>query len=830
MGAALVSTQSRGRMPPCIVCAATGWEYQMSRKIGSGSFGSVWQARCRKPKGKGSAESEVAMKFPRGAGVAEICQEIDIMRQLTHHGIVECLDVISELDIRASTPDTPGPCLVMRAADADLKRFLDNHAVIGESLAREWSTQLADAVAHMHFKRVVHRDIKPSNILVFFDTTTGTNGGFVKASVKLADFGMARRLPDANPAKRIRIKQKGPRDHAGRDVRGAFSMTARVCTLWYRAPEILAYHLSDEDSGPHACRYGTPADVWSYGAVVYEMLLGKPLARAVNSVDALSCLLGVLGPCFDAGTVAPEYAKQPRWHAAVKVASQHASRRRIMPSGPHWDVPRACLQWCPKQRGTAAAMSRMPWTIGSESSHSQLAEAPSGSSRVALASGNHSASLTRRLIPEVPGLSSHFLDLGRDWNHRTVASTDTCSCTGNCRKSAHRQAGGCDCKALVVGSTMCVDCICKVPECGKPRNKSDWCYGHRKAMENLSEAGKLAATTAQFAASLVPVDLTKFIDSFPKMQGDVALSIVIALTKEPTAVRAILEFDCGAVLAAGGCTGPVLHDAVFAAVLACASTPDSKPPHTHELEQLNRQGVARFMGLAATALALGVIVKTTDGVREGLQVVQLGLTRSTYSVTGESAMCCEFVRAVSAAGVVPPVPPHDAIGAVTELVRYAGFVRDMLKSVGGSVPIGTKRMKKGGYVGDFIVRKLCLGWLAVWSRASTPALSWADVPASRWRELTADSHEHVAELPSTWSSAQASAFVCGRPDWPFLTSMYLCLWKEVADHGGTDVRLTLDASSEVHATIASFRARHGFAPHPYVLARECGWTAAAPAG
>ena len=94
----------------------------------------------------------------------------------------------------------------------------------------------------------------------------------------------------------------------------------------------------------------------------------------------------------------------------------------------------------------------------------------------------------------------------------------------------------------------------------------------------------------------------------------------------------------------------------------------------------------------------------------------------------------------------------------------------MLRSVGGQVPIGRPRMTSG-YVADFIVRELCIGWLAIWSCASTPALVWDDVPMAQWHALTADSHEHMCMLPATWTSAQASAFVCGRPDWPFLTSM-----------------------------------------------------------
>ena len=799
-------------MPHCISCAGEGWEYELGRKIGSGSFGSVWQARRRSREDPGLS-FEVAVKFPRLGAADSLRHEIDIVRQLAHRGVVECLDVISESDVRASTPDRPGhrgPCLVMRSADSDLKHFFDKHGVVGESVAREWSKQLADAVAHLHYVGVVHRDIKPSNVLVFLDTTIGKNG-FVTARVALADFGGARRLPEANPAKRFRITGKSQRNQVGRLMDRAFHMTARVCTFWYRAPELMAYNVdkAGDDAGPNACRYGTPVDVWSYGAVVYEMLLGKPLARAVDDVDAVACLLGVLGPC----SRAPAYTKQPQWQAAVKAASQKASRRCPMPGGAQWDVPRACLQWCPAQRVTAATASRMPWLVGAVSSDQTLAAAsssPSSPPSGLSSAGSSSASL-----------SSQFLRLTADWSVRTECSANmTCTCSGNCRSSKHRQDGGCDCTELVVGCNLCVVCVCKVPGCGKPKHRSDWCYMHKRAVANLPEAGKLSAAASHFAPALVPLDVIDFIDAFPKVHGDVALSIVVAMVKEPSAVRTILEFDGGRVFAAGGLTGPSLHDALLAAIRVCASTPDRPLSHRHELEQLNRQGVARFFGLAATAMAFGVIVKTHGHSDDTDAVVRLGLTDSTYRITGDSSLCDEFVRAVRAVGVDQPDAQHDATSAVAELIKYAERVRCLLRSAGEVVHIGTKQ-KKSGYVRDFIVRKLCLGWLALWSRASTSAMLWEDVPIARWRALVADSHEHVSELPSSWSSSQASAFVCGRPDWPFLTSMYMCMWKEVADVFGNDARHTLDASSHVLATIASFRKRHGFAPHPYVLVKAC---------
>ena len=136
-------------MPHRIVCADAGWEYDLDLSIGSGTFGSVWRAR-RKNRQDGLS-SEVALKFPRVGAADVLRQEIAVMKQLAHRGVVGCLDVISEKDIRASTPDLRGPCLVMRSADSDLKHFLDKRGVVGESLAREWCKQLADAVANVRF-------------------------------------------------------------------------------------------------------------------------------------------------------------------------------------------------------------------------------------------------------------------------------------------------------------------------------------------------------------------------------------------------------------------------------------------------------------------------------------------------------------------------------------------------------------------------------------------------------------------------------------------------------------------------------------------------------
>jgi len=79
-----------------------------------------------------------------------------------------------------------------------------------------------------------------------------------------------------------------------------------------------------------------------------------------------------------------------------------------------------------------------------------------------------------------------------------------------------------------------------------------------------------------------------------------------------------------------------------------------------------------------------------------------------------------------------------------------------------------------GYTADIIARRLCSPH---WG-----GMRWSDVPSRSLRAVSADEKECLEKLPSEWSAAQVSSFICQRPDWGYLASMYTCVWKEVADH------------------------------------------------
>ena len=148
---------------------------------------------------------------------------------------------------------------IFRIGDHHGRPYLEMEYIDGGSLAdrldgRPWRPaeaarlveSLAMAVHHAHLREIVHRDLKPANILLTADGIP-----------KVTDFGLAKSL--------------------GADI--ALTRTDSIIgSPSYMAPE---------QAGGAVCRIGPATDVYSLGAILYELLTGRPPFRAATVLETL---------------------------------------------------------------------------------------------------------------------------------------------------------------------------------------------------------------------------------------------------------------------------------------------------------------------------------------------------------------------------------------------------------------------------------------------------------------------------------------------------------------------------------------------------------------
>lgn len=208
--------------------------YLIRRLIGEGGMGSVFEAEQTEP-----IRRTVAIKLIRiGTRSRELSTRFAIERQalamLNHAGVARVFD--------AGETDDGQPYFVMEyVAGAPITRFCDEQK---HSARQRLSLflQLCDIVQYAHQKGVIHRDLKPSNILV------STSDGATRLVV--IDFGLAKLMaPELSPG----------------------SMHTEVGRI-LGTPE----YMSPEQADNAAEGIDTRADVYSLGAVLYELLAGAP--------------------------------------------------------------------------------------------------------------------------------------------------------------------------------------------------------------------------------------------------------------------------------------------------------------------------------------------------------------------------------------------------------------------------------------------------------------------------------------------------------------------------------------------------------------------------
>ncbi|KAF1332763.1 Camk/camk2 protein kinase, partial [Globisporangium splendens] len=161
-----------------------------------------------------------------------------IMRKLSHPNIVGIEGVYNR-----SAENNMCYVVMDYMEDGDLCDRLIKHQRLPESEVQVIISQVLQGLEYLHRHNILHRDIKPENILLHGEM------------VKIADFGLAKQLPNAA------------------------SMLKRSCgTLEYAAPELLVGQ-----------QYGLKSDIFSLGVVLYVLLFGA-FPFSIESAAALQCM------------------------------------------------------------------------------------------------------------------------------------------------------------------------------------------------------------------------------------------------------------------------------------------------------------------------------------------------------------------------------------------------------------------------------------------------------------------------------------------------------------------------------------------------------------
>src|SRR5262245_29974299 len=211
--------------------------YEVEAVLGSGGMGVVYKAWHPRLHREVALKMLLAGPFAGPGELERFLREAETVAGLRHANIVQ----------------------VYEAGDVEGRPYFTMEFVEGGSLAQKLAgtpqparqsaalvATVAEAVHAAHQRGIVHRDLKPGNILLTADGTP-----------KLADFGVARRLEGA-----AGLTQSG----------------APLGTPSYMAPEQAEGKTRD---------VGPATDTYALGAILYELLTGRPPFRAETATETL---------------------------------------------------------------------------------------------------------------------------------------------------------------------------------------------------------------------------------------------------------------------------------------------------------------------------------------------------------------------------------------------------------------------------------------------------------------------------------------------------------------------------------------------------------------
>ena len=224
--------------------------YEILSPLGAGGMGEVWRARDPR------LGREIAIKVLPASFSADADRLRRFEQEARAAGILNHPNITAVYDI--GTHDG-APYVVQELLEGETLRTAVSGGRLSPRRAIDYALQIAHGLAAAHEKGIVHRDLKPENVFVTKD-----------ARVKILDFGLAKltHMEEGSQATNL------PTAIAGTEPGVVLG------TLGYMSPEQVRGRPADVRS-----------DIFSFGAILYEMLSGRRAFQGDTAADTMSAIL-----------------------------------------------------------------------------------------------------------------------------------------------------------------------------------------------------------------------------------------------------------------------------------------------------------------------------------------------------------------------------------------------------------------------------------------------------------------------------------------------------------------------------------------------------------